>query len=88
MMEYHAAYFEGHDGWVVAKVLDFPGAVSQGKTLQAARRMLRDALRLLAEAHLEMGQALPPPNPRSRDKKAIFREKIPISIRVPMKVPS
>jgi len=50
-MEYHAAYYDGEDGWVVAMVLDFPGANSQGKTLRSARHMLRDALRLMAETH-------------------------------------
>jgi predicted RNase H-like HicB family nuclease len=87
MMEYHAAYYEGDDQWIVALVLDFPGANSQGKTLRSARRMLRDALRLMAEAHLEMGEPLPTPNPRAKDKKAIFTETIPVSIRVPMGVP-
>ena len=88
MMEYHAAYFDGEDGWVVAVVLDFPGANSQGKTLRSARRIVRDALRLMAEGHMEMGEPLPTPNPKARDKKAIFMEKIPVSIRVPMKVHS
>ncbi len=88
MMEYHAAYYEGEDGWIVALVLDFPGANSQGKTLRSARRMVRDALRLMAEAHMEKGQPLPAPNPKAKDKKAIFQEKIPVSIRVPMGVPS
>ena len=88
MMEYHDAYYDGEDGWVVAMVLDFPGANSQGRTLRSARRMIRDALRLMAETHIEMGEALPTPNPKSKDRKAIFFEKIPVSIRVPMKVPS
>jgi len=108
MMEYHAAYYEGDDGWVVAMVLDFPGANSQGKTLRSARRMIRDALRansqgktlrsarrmirdalrLMAETHIEMGEPLPAPNPKVKDKKAIFMEKIPVSIRVPIRVPS
>ena len=87
MLEYHAAYYDGDDGWVVAIVLDFPGANSQGKTLRSARRMIRDALRLMAETCIETGDPLPTPNPKARDKKAIFKEKIPVSIRVPMKVP-
>ena len=85
-MEYHAAYFEGDDGWVVALVLDFPGANSQGKTLHSARRMIRDALRLMAQTHLEMGEPLPTPNPKAKDRKAIFAETIPVNISVPMKV--
>lgn len=77
MLEYHAAYYRGEDGWIVAIVLDFPGAVSQGKTLRSARRMIRDALRLLAETRIEAGEPLPTPNPKARDKKSIFAEKIP-----------
>ncbi|MBI1829876.1 MAG: type II toxin-antitoxin system HicB family antitoxin [Planctomycetes bacterium] len=87
MLEYHAAYFEGDDGWIVAIVLDFPGANSQGRTLRSARRMIRDALRLMAETHIEMGEPLPTPNPKAKAKKAIFTETIPVSVRVPMKVP-
>lgn len=88
MMEYHAAYYNGDDGWIVAIVLDFPGANSQGKTLRSARRMIRDALRLMAQTHIEMGEPLPTPNPKAKDKKAIFLERIPVSVRVPMKVPA
>jgi predicted RNase H-like HicB family nuclease len=87
MMEFHAEYHDGEDGWVVAMVLDFPGANSQGRTLRSARRMIRDALRVMAETHIEMGEALPTPNPKAKDRKAILVEKIPVSIRVSMKVP-
>ena len=69
-------------------VLDFPGANSQGETLRSARRMIRDALRLMAQTHIEMGEPLPTPNPKAKDRKAIFMEKISVSVRVPMKVPS
>jgi predicted RNase H-like HicB family nuclease len=44
MIEYSSAYY--HDpasGWYTARVLDFPGVLSQGKTLPQARRMLADA---------------------------------------------
>jgi predicted RNase H-like HicB family nuclease len=88
MLEYHAAYYEGDDGWIVAMVLDFPGANSQGKTLRSARRMIRDAIRLMAQTHIEMGEPLPTPKPKAKDKKAIFNETISVSIRVPMGVPS
>jgi predicted RNase H-like HicB family nuclease len=79
MMEYHAAYYEGDDGWIVAIILDFPGANSQGKTLRSARRMIRDALRLMAETHIEMGEALPKPNPKAKRKQAIFVENIAVN---------
>jgi predicted RNase H-like HicB family nuclease len=83
MLEYHAAYFHGQDGWIVAEVLDFPGALSQGKTLKSARRMLRDALRSMAEALLEQGRALPRPNPRAKARHAVFAEPISLAVKVP-----
>jgi predicted RNase H-like HicB family nuclease len=78
MLEYHAAYYQGESGWVVAKVLDFPGALSQGRTLTSARRMIRDALRLMAETLVEEGEPLPLPKVRAKDKKALFLETIPL----------
>jgi predicted RNase H-like HicB family nuclease len=81
MLEYHAAYYEIEDGWYMAKVLDFPGALSQGRTLKSAQRMIRDALRLMAEGRVEEGKPLPRPNPRATDKQAAFLETIPLRIR-------
>jgi predicted RNase H-like HicB family nuclease len=81
MLEYHAAYYSIEDGWFMARVLDFPGTISQGKTLKSAQRMIRDALRLMAECTLELGESLPRPNPKARDKKAVFAETIPLRIR-------
>jgi predicted RNase H-like HicB family nuclease len=82
MLEYHAAYFKIEDGWYMAQVLDFPGVVTQGKTLAGARRMLRDALREMASWYLEDGLALPVPNPRARDKNAEVLETIRLGIRI------
>jgi predicted RNase H-like HicB family nuclease len=81
MLEYHAVYYPIEDGWYMAVVLDFPGTISQGKTLNSARRMIRDALRLMAECLVEEGRPLPKPNPRVRDKKAVFAETIPLKTR-------
>ncbi len=82
MLEYHAVYYQGEKGWIVGKVLDFPGAASQGRTLKSARRMVRDALREMAEALIENGQSLPAPNSKVQDKKAIFRENLFLLVRV------
>jgi predicted RNase H-like HicB family nuclease len=79
MLEYRAAYYEIEDGWFMAKVLDFPGVVTQGKTLAAAKKMLRSALEDMAEWYLEDGQLLPKPNPKAKDKKAKLLE--PITLR-------
>ena len=39
--------------------------------------MIRDALRVMAEAHIEMGEPLPTPNSKAKDKKAMFSGKDP-----------
>jgi predicted RNase H-like HicB family nuclease len=35
------------DGWIVARVLEVPGAMSQGRTREEARENVIDALRLV-----------------------------------------
>ncbi len=82
MFEYHAAYYLIDDGWYMAKVLDFPGVVTQGKTLASARRMLLDALREMATWAIEEGRPLPRPNPRAADRKAEVLEPIRLALRV------
>jgi predicted RNase H-like HicB family nuclease len=82
MLEYHAAYYKVESGWYMAKVLDFPGALSQGRTLQSARRMIRDALRTMGEWLIEEGEPLPRPDRRAKDPKADFSETIPLRIRI------
>jgi predicted RNase H-like HicB family nuclease len=80
MREYHAAYYEIEDGWYMAEVMDFPGVVSQGRTLRSARRMIRDALRLMAEWYVDEGKTLPLPNPKVKptEGKPAYRETIPL----------
>ncbi len=82
MLTYHAAYYDGDDGWVIAEVLDYPGVLSQGRTLKSAQAMVRDALRLMAASDIEEGRTLPRPNGRVRAKKAVYTETIPLRIRV------
>lgn len=83
MLEYNVAYYRDEEGkWFIAEVLDFPGVVSQGRTLKSARLMVRDALRLMAEVLVERGEPLPQPNPRATDKKADFLEAIRLSLKV------
>jgi predicted RNase H-like HicB family nuclease len=35
------------DGWIVARVVEVPGAISQGRTKEEARETVIDALRLM-----------------------------------------
>jgi predicted RNase H-like HicB family nuclease len=83
MLEYHSAYYPIEDGWFLVRVLDFPGVISQGRSIDHARKMIKDALCLMAEHKLEQGDSLPRPNPRVRDKKAVLLE--PVSLRVRVK---
>lgn len=60
-MERFTAVFErGEQGWWVATCPEIPGAVSQGKTIDEAREMLRDAIELLLEVRREKeGRSMP-----------------------------
>jgi len=82
MLEYHAAYYPIEDGYFMAEVVDFPGVITQGKDLEDARYMVRDALRWMAECRLDGGEPLPKPNPKARRKKAAMLEPVYLTIRV------
>lgn len=75
MLTYRAMYKFGHDG-VHAKVLDFPGTMSCGKTLAEARRMLQLALVDMAETNLLLGEPLPLPDPTQTDPESDLEEPI------------
>jgi predicted RNase H-like HicB family nuclease len=47
-----AIYERTEDGWWVVSVPEIPGAHSQGRTLEEAREMIKDATRLLLEARV------------------------------------
>ncbi len=82
MLRYHVAYFlpRGDDRMVVAEVLDFPGAVSQGFDLADARLMIASALKDIAQLHLEEGKPLPVPNPDAPAADADLIELLPLSV--------
>ena len=82
MLRYHAAYYlpKGEDKMVVAEVLDFPGACSQGFDLADARVMIASALEELAQLYLEDGKPLPKPDPSASAPDADLIELLPLSI--------
>jgi predicted RNase H-like HicB family nuclease len=88
MLEYHAAYYQGEDGWYVVSLLDFPGVNTQGKTLREARFMVKDALKLMAECYLDEGLSLPRPDPNATDPAAKRMEKIRLGVLVRDPVPA
>lgn len=90
MLEYHAAFYQSKDddGWYVARVLDFPGINTQGKTLREARLMVQDAIRTMVECYLEEGRKLPKPNPRATDPAAKRVETVRLEVVVRRPVPA
>lgn len=76
MLQYHVAYHLPAvvPGFVVAKVLGFPGVFSQGFDLPDARQMIASAL--------ERGRALPVPHEPQECMEADRIERMPLSIEV------
>ena len=72
----YKAKFKYVDGGVHGEVLDFPGVITCGETLDEARRLLRSALVDLAETNLLLGAALPVPDPSKTDIDADIEEPI------------
>ena len=75
MLAYKSAY-KWVEGICLAEVLDFPGTVSFGQTLDEARNNLAGALQDMAETNLLRGEALPVPDPACSDPEAELEEPI------------
>ncbi len=75
MLQYKAGY-KFVEGGVHAQVLDFPSAITCGVDLAEARQLLVLALVDVAETLLEMGQALPVPNPQVSELEMDIEEPI------------
>jgi len=50
------------DGWIVARVLEVPGAMSQGRTREEARENVLDALRTVLTPDEELAGDAPEAN--------------------------
>jgi len=75
MLTYKSAY-KLQDGIHLGEVLDFPGTVSYGATLDEARRNLATALLDMAETNLLRGEPLPLPDSARSDPDADLDEPI------------
>ena len=75
MLTYKAMYKFLSQG-VHAEVLDFPGTITCGATLDEARRLLASALVDMAETSLLRGEPLPQPDPSCTDPDADLEEPI------------
>ena len=85
MLRYKAGY-KFVEGGVHAQVLDFPAAITCADDLPEARRLLAVALVDVAEAAMEIGQALPIPNPLSSDAEMDIEEPIYLHLQVSSEV--
>jgi predicted RNase H-like HicB family nuclease len=87
MLTYKAMYkFLDKDEGVHAEVLDFPGAISCGRDLEDARRMLASALVDMAETQLLLGKPLPHPDPGCTSDEADLEEPIHLLLTVTNRV--
>ena len=75
MLTYKAAYRFLVDG-VHAEVLDFPGVMTCGDSLEVARRLLSSALVDMAETSLLHRESLPLPDASCSDPEADLEEPI------------
>jgi predicted RNase H-like HicB family nuclease len=64
----------------LGEVLDFPGTVSFGYTMDEVRRNLAGALHNMAETNLLRGEALPLPDASRSDPDADLEEPIHLAI--------
>ena len=85
MLTYKAMYQFCDDG-VHAEVLDFPGAISCGQTIEEARTNLAGALVDMAETHFLNGESLPRPNPQLTDTDADLEEPIHLLLTATSKI--
>ena len=56
-LELTAIYEPQPDGWIAASIAEIPGVLTQGKSMEEAREMLADALRLILETNRELNVA-------------------------------
>ena len=75
MLTYKAMYKE-LDAGIHAEVLDFPGVITCGHSLDEARRLLAGALVDMAESYWLEGDSLPRPDPERTDPDADLEEPI------------
>jgi predicted RNase H-like HicB family nuclease len=81
MLTYKASYKEA-DGVMLGEVLDFPGTIAYGHTLDEARVHLASALRDMAETNLLKGEPLPLPNLSATREDADLEEPVYLVLQV------
>ncbi|MBI1785525.1 type II toxin-antitoxin system HicB family antitoxin [Candidatus Sumerlaeota bacterium] len=60
--EFRVVYTPIEDGWIMAQAPELPGAVTQGRTMEEARAMIKEAIQLLLESYRENAERDAPGN--------------------------
>ena len=68
------AVYQQDGPWIVAWIVEIPGVMTQGATLEEARANLFDALQLTLELRREQA------SPDQTDRPVVHREAIPFSL--------
>jgi predicted RNase H-like HicB family nuclease len=79
MLTYKSSY-KSTEGIVIGEVLDFPGTIAYGHSLDDARRNLAEALRDMAETNLLKGEPLPLPDSSRTMPDADLEEPIHLAL--------
>ncbi len=85
MLTYKSSY-KWSDGIVLGEVLDFPGTIAYGSSLDEARANLASALRDMAETNLLKGEPLPLPDEFATCQEADLEEPIHLVLQVGQQV--
>ncbi len=85
MLTYKAMYKYLDEG-VHAEVLDFPGVITWGTSLEETRQLLASALVDMAETNLLKGEPLPQPDPTCTDPDADLEEPIHLLLKAASRV--
>ena len=85
MLTYKAMYKYLDEG-VHAEVLDFPGVITWGTSLEKTRQLLASALVDMAETNLLKGEPLPQPDPTCTDPDADLEEPIHLLLKAASRV--
>lgn len=58
-LTFHAVYENAGEGWIYAHVPELPEVHTQGKDLDEAREMVRDAIELVLDERRSRGEPIP-----------------------------
>jgi predicted RNase H-like HicB family nuclease len=60
--DYRVVYTPIEDGWIMATVPELPGAITQGRDMEEARMMIREAVELLLKSYADNAEKDAPGN--------------------------